>query len=34
VMTSRLIASDHQRGDIVAGFLTGLISQILAATIL
>ena len=34
VMSSRLIASDHQRGDIAAGFLAGLISQILAATIL
>jgi hypothetical protein len=34
VMTSRLIASDHEKGDIAAGFLAGLISQFLAATIL
>ncbi|HSF46463.1 MAG TPA: hypothetical protein VLA58_10655 [Chitinophagaceae bacterium] len=34
VMTSRLIASDHKKGDIVAGFVVGLFSQLLAATIL
>lgn len=34
VVTSRLIVSDHQRGDMMAGFLAGLISQVLAATIL
>lgn len=34
VITSRLIVSDHQRGDMVAGFLVGLIAQVLAATIL
>lgn len=34
VMTSRLIASDHEKGDIAAGFLAGLLSQVLAATIL
>jgi hypothetical protein len=34
VMTSRLIASDHEKGDIAAGFLAGFLSQILAATIL
>jgi hypothetical protein len=34
VMTSRLIASDHEKGDIAAGFLAGFLSQVLAATIL
>jgi hypothetical protein len=34
VITSRLIASDHQKGDVAAGFLVGLGSQVLAATIL
>jgi hypothetical protein len=34
VMTSRLIASDHEKGDIAAGFLAGFLSQLLAATIL
>jgi hypothetical protein len=34
VITSRLIASDHQPGDVATGFLVGLGSQILAATIL
>ena len=34
VLSSRLIASDHQRGDIVAGFLVGLLSQFLAASFL
>ena len=34
VITSRLIASDHEHGDILAGFMTGFFSQVLAATIL
>ncbi len=34
VITSRMIASDHERGDLVVGFLVGLIAQTLAATIL
>jgi len=32
VMSSRLIASDHQRGDIAAGFLVGFLAQFLAAS--
>ncbi len=34
VMTSRMITGDHERGDMVAGFLVGLMSQLIAALIL
>ncbi len=34
VMTSRLITGDHERGDVLAGFMAGLLSQLLAAWIL
>lgn len=34
VISSRQIASDHQGGDLVAGFLVGFLAQVLAATIL
>jgi hypothetical protein len=34
VMTSRMITGDHERGDMVAGFLVGLMSQLIAAWIL
>ncbi len=32
VISSRMIASDHQKGDLLAGFLVGLGTQLLAAT--
>lgn len=34
VLSSRLVASDHQYGDLIAGFLVGMGSQLLAATLL
>ena len=34
VMTSRLITGDHEQGDILAGFIAGLSSQLIAAWIL
>lgn len=34
VMTSRLMTADHERGDILAGFIVGLFSQWIAAWII
>jgi hypothetical protein len=34
VLSSRMITGDHQRGDVLAGFLVGLLAQGLAHTIL
>jgi hypothetical protein len=34
VMSSRLITGDHERGDVLAGFIVGVFSQFLAAFIL
>lgn len=34
VMSSRLITGDHERGDVLAGFIVGLFSQFLAAWII
>ena len=34
VMSSRLITGDHERGDILAGFLVGLMSQLIASWII
>lgn len=34
VLSSRLVASDHQYGDLISGFLVGMGSQLLAATLL
>jgi hypothetical protein len=34
VMSSRMITGDHERGDILAGFLVGLMSQLIASWII
>lgn len=34
VLSARLIASDHQYGDLITGFMVGMGSQLLAATLL
>jgi hypothetical protein len=34
VMSARLITADHQKGDVLAGFLVGVFCQLLAHTIL
>ena len=34
VLSSRLITGDHERGDVLAGFIVGIFSQFLSAWIL
>ena len=34
VMSSRLITGDHKQGDILSGFIVGLISQLIAAWVI